>query len=388
MHISHYNDSFSDENEAPPLQFSLDSAKLSALDANSCASTNFTSSSPKGLSQLTPLNADLVLFYDGSQDGLSPKEAKPQRSEPGGVIEAEKEQFPASEELKTFLRKQFTVRDHPVRDLIQVFKEAYKVMLYKSKNARNRERTPKEDLKKIENEYILPVKRMLQLLREFTLFIYKEVITRYHKELINEDQDENIIIDQLLCQLMFDSTNSLIYQHIIRCLNYRHKQQTDYFTQLSERFKGASLGELDREFKAKFMFLDSESPYETVIQTVHLLKKLSSPYMKRDYISTMEREMTDALRKDFLQKGKNLREIRLETDDKFTIYVYCLMRCGYSYIVSDIAFIEEFAIPSETNQAYVRFKGCLMDYVLSGDFARFMDMQEKEKKKEVFYKCD
>ena len=79
---------------------------------------------------------------------------------------------------------------------------------------------------------------------------------------------------------------------------------------------------------------------------------------------------------------RNLNEVysRLQgQDDKFTIYTYCLIRSGYANIVTDIAFIEEFTLPCEVNQAYVRFKGCLLDYILSGDFVRYMELEDNKK---------
>lgn len=284
----------------------------------------------------------------------------------------------ASEELKSFLRKELALPNHPVSELVKVFQKAYEAAIFKRKVKENRVIASNEEVEKITNEALLPVKRMLRLLREFTNVIYNKVIESYLKELKDEDEDHRMIIDQLICQLMFDDTRSLLYQYIIECLQNRFKEQIRYFANLATASGGKCLHEIDSQFKEKFMLLDSRVPYNTVIKTVHLLQKISNPYMKKDYISTMEREMMESIFQE-LHKKNLQEEVHLEPDDKFTIYTYCLLKSDYANVVVDIAFIEEFTLPEDTNQAYARFKGCLQDYILSGDFVSFMKKEEQNK---------
>jgi len=285
----------------------------------------------------------------------------------------------AAEEFKKFLRKELTLKDHPINELIRIFKHSYEQNIAKSKTFDHHHRSAastSEETEKIMNETLVPVKTILKLLREFTNLIYKEVINTYRRELDEEDENHNNIIDQLISQLLFDDTNSLLYQHIVACLQEKYKEQIEYFSKLAKIHGEKCLHEIDNQFKQKLMLLDSQVPYETVIRTLYLLEKIPNPYMKKDYISTMEREMVDSILNEMSKKG-HYEEINLEPDDKFTIYTFCLMKSGYANVVVDIAFIEEFTLPEETNQAYARFKGCLMDYILSGTFSQFMVKEEE-----------
>ena len=282
----------------------------------------------------------------------------------------------AAEELKKFLRKELALKDHPITEMIKIFKNAYELHFFKSKVLDKSAISNSEELAKMMNESVLPVKKFLKLLREFTNLIYKEVIAVSLDDLDDEDENHNIIIDQLLCQLMFDDTKSLLYQRILSCLQEKCKEQIKYFSKIAATSGGKCLHQIDNQFKEKLMLLDSRVPYDTVIRTLHLLKKIPNPYMKKDYISTMEREMVDSILDEMAKKG-HIEDIHLEPDDKFTIYTFCLMRSNYANIVVDISFIEEFTLHEETNQAYARFKGCLMDYILSGNFDRFMKAEEK-----------
>ena len=283
-----------------------------------------------------------------------------------------------AEELKKFLRKELAFPEHPVFELVEQFKLTYEALFFKNKISDARVLISKEEEQKMTDEALLPVKRIIHLLREFTALIYKDVIAEYATELSDEDQDADIIIDQLICQLVFDDTQTLLYQHITKCLQNRCKEHIKYFSHVAESFRGKCLHQFDLQFKEKFMQLDSRVPYETVIKTVHLLKMIPNPYMKKDYISTMEQEMIYSIIAELSKKGL-AEEVVLEPDDKFTIYTYCLVHSQYSNIVVDISFIEEFTLPCETNQAYARFKGCLMDYILSTDFLNYMKIEEEKR---------
>ena len=181
------------------------------------------------------------------------------------------------------------MREHPVHELVELFKLTYEAFILKPKGAGGSnvgEFQGKEQ--QMGEESLLPVKGMLRLLREFASLIYKEVIAGYADELDDEDQDPEIIVDQLVCQLMFDDTQGFLYQHISKCLQNKCKDQISYFTHVADSFRGKCLHQFDDQFKEKFMQLDSQVPYETVIKTVHLLKMIPNPYMKKDYI-TMSR---------------------------------------------------------------------------------------------------
>ena len=239
----------------------------------------------------------------------------------------------------------------------------------------------KEEFDKMVDETLLPVKKILSLLRGFITVVYREVIVAYVDQLNDEDENHVVIIDHLLCQIMFDDTKSLLYQKIMGCLEDICKENIKYFSKVVAMTETKCLHELDPQFKEKFMLLSSQVPYDTVMQTLRLLNKIPNPYLKKDYISTMEQEMVDSIMNEMVKKGCIEEEVYLEPDDKFTIYTYCLLKSGYVNIVVDMKFIEEFTQPDETNQAYARFRGCLMDYILSGDYEAYMAHEEQNKVK-------
>ena len=278
-----------------------------------------------------------------------------------------------TEELEKFLRKELSSLEHPVNDLIHIFRFTYESIFSKKKiSVDHLSSLTEQEKRKVIDEALAPVKMMLQILRKFTLLIYEGLVAVYHDDLKDEDQSADMIIDRLICQLMFEDVQSPLYQHIMNCLEAKCSEQIQYFNHVAELFRGKSLRQFDSQFKEAY----SSIPYETVIKTVQRLQLIPNPYMKRDYITLLEQEMVCAIKDELTKKGQRA-EIQLEPDDKFTIYTYCLVQGNYPKVVVDLSFIEEFALPDEANQAYARFKGCLMDYILSPDFLNFMKIEEE-----------
>lgn len=290
-------------------------------------------------------------------------------------MDISRQKHSSTEELKKLLRKELIFIGHPVNELVKLFKSTFESSVIA--NSRNLEDASLSSIEteEIINQAILPIKMILKLLREFTFQVYKDVISIYEEDLRNEDQNPLTVIDQLICQLLFDDINNQIYQHVTKCLAFKCKEKVEYFQQIAEQFRDKCLHEFDSQFKDKYL-LESPVPYKTVIKTVQKLKMLANPYMKKDYITMMEQEMICSIKSEMMKRGHHDDEVRLEIDDKFTIYTYCLVRSNYSNIIVDIALIEEFTIPDDADQAYARFKGCLNDYILSTDFPKIMKAEE------------
>ena len=278
----------------------------------------------------------------------------------------------ATEELKNFIRKELNLPSHPVVELISTFKQDYQT--YSKSFSQNNPSllTSEKELEEIYQGSIKPIKIITLLLREFLLFIYKEMIISFEQQLYDEDNRYELVIDHLLSQLVFDDINSFLYRHVYKCLELKHRESLKLYRSTLELFRNKSLQEIDGQISDGLILKHCETPYQSIIETISLPRKLANPYLKKDYLATLEDEMVSTINAYNLMHREQTKHKQLEPDEKFAIYTYCLIKSSYANIILDIAFIEEFTQLEENNQSYTRFVGCIHDYILSGDLAQYV----------------
>lgn len=219
---------------------------------------------------------------------------------------------------------------------------------------------------------ILPIKNILTILLEFVDFIYSEMISSFEKKLDAEDKYDKLVVHNLLTQLVFDDVSSGLYACVYHCLELKSHKDIQQFKKMIKEFGSKCLKDLDDQVKDKFTLNGCSEPYRNVIEILKLCARLPNPYMKKDYLTSLEDEMILSIQNFYESQGEQIEQIQIEPDDKFAIYTYCLLKSDYTNVILDIAFIEEFTVTEENNQAYARLVGCLQDYILSGDMERFL----------------
>ena len=278
----------------------------------------------------------------------------------------------AAEELKNFLRKELSLTTHPVRELVNTFKKDYQVYAGGFQDTDFSSLTSDKDLEEMYQQAVLPVKSITTLLRDFLILLYKEIVTSFDQILQDEDSRYEQVIDHLLSQLIFDDVNSSMYQHIYKCLELKNRELLKSYRATIRTFRNKSIKELDNQLSEDLTLSKTKAPYQNVIDAIVLPRMLANPYLKKDYLSTLEDEMVSSILQYNEEHLQPAGRVQLEPDEKFAIYTYCLIRSGYANIILDTAFIEEFSIEEQNNQTYARFAGCLHDYILSGDLEQYL----------------
>lgn len=276
----------------------------------------------------------------------------------------------SKKDFEAFLKKELSGPLHPARQLISVFLATFKSFFGTTQF--DDDQAESQDLYQ---QIVLPTKNFIDVVRQFVKLIYQEEISTRSSEDEEEEDDENYydqLIDQIICDIIFREPSSTICRFVYRALEIRRKEEILYFETIIQKYKEMSLKEIDKHVPEKYLLSDWKNPYQSVIDAIKLQGLLGSPYLKRDILTTIEERIKNTIHA-YNQKENNKNvSLILEADQKFAIYAYSLIKSGYKKIILDLDFIDEFARYGEQNQPYIHLKGCLQQYILAGEFEKYL----------------
>jgi len=236
--------------------------------------------------------------------------------------------------------------------------------------------------------FILDItKRFLRILKEFTSWIYEDLLLKIENGLDQEDLNPEYVIDSVLCGLVFKASNSFLSRLIMKLLTIQHKEGIDK-AKVFHALKGEDpLDSYDTVLKKATPFLMKALPipYIEVIRKMKSVQNESNPYNKFEVLASLEEEMWSSLCTHYKEKEKEdqLFLIRLREgfgmDLRLPIMIYSIVQTQYDRLIVERRFIEEFVNPQtiDISLAYTNFRSSL-DYLLDGSFADPQEENELE----------
>jgi len=291
----------------------------------------------------------------------------------------------AKQELKKNLLNQLENPNHIILGLAKTFVSACKSLFNPQLEDPNLEKDSPSFAQVF--PFILDItRRFLRILREFTSWIYEDLLLKIENGLDQEDLNPDYVIESVLFGLVFKAFNSFLSRLIIKLLTIQHKESIDK-AKVFHALKGEEpLESYDDILKRATTFLmkATPTPYIEVIRKMRSVQNESNPYSKFEVLASLEEEMWSSLCTHYKEKEKedHLFLIRLREgfgmDLRLPIMIYSIVQTQYDKLIIERMFIEEFVNPQtiDISLAYTNFRSSL-DYLLDGSFAEQQQQQNE-----------
>ena len=260
------------------------------------------------------------------------------------MLENKKIEKPAQKTLIKFLKKTIlSDHNHIIWSITIKFKEIFKEK-YKNFILLNR------DYQNYINEIKSVILYMKDILIKFIKELYKEHIIQLKKsEKIFEDYDldEDIIIESVIFQLIFEDTDSFEYKIMYDLFEHQNKQRSKIFIGVCKSLIHYDVANFDPDLPAIFRLAKDPIPYKYVIADLKNISLCSNPHMKLEILGILEEEIKESVKSYYYEYDDNLSKVSEEKiiyelskmDIVLGLLSYCIIQSQNEKLLIDLDFI-------------------------------------------------
>ena len=262
------------------------------------------------------------------------------------MLEKKKIRKPAKKILIKFLKKTIlSDHNHVVWSITAKFKEIFK---------NKYENFIKFDEHK---KYFDEIKSVIIYMKNILIIFIKELYKEHILQLEQSkrgfeyyDLDEDIIIESVLFQLIFEDTNSLEYQIMYKLFQEQNKERSEIFIDVCKSLTGYNIENFDPTIPAVFRLVHDPIPYKSVIEDLKNISLCSNPHIKLEMLGILEEEIKESVKSYYFEYSNDSNKISenkiIEELDKMDVVLgllsYCTLQSQNEKLLIDLEFIKTF----------------------------------------------
>ena len=272
------------------------------------------------------------------------------------------------QDFKTNIGKQLKNGTHIVFRLVREFHRVFDNLftsLYKTLEIE--EIITKKD-EPVVNAIPLLIKHFASLLRDFTSWLYRELILQLANGLDQEDVHADLVIENIIYEILLGNSNFTIYKLSTLVIKLRNKPSLEKLKRIMEKMQNEELKNYDECLSSSiFILSNSQKPYEKAIRRLLDMKNRMDPYSKYDHILALDEDLLSTLCEYYQDDQATIQKIRnqFSMDIKIPLIIYCIVKSQNESLLIDKLFIDEYIQSDylEITPAFSAFASCL-DYLL------------------------
>ena len=194
---------------------------------------------------------------------------------------------------------------------------------------------------------------MKNILIKFIKELYKEHILQLEqskRRFEDYDLEEDIIIESIIFQLIFEDIDSLEYQIMYDFFEKQNKQRSKIFLHVCESLIGYDIENFDSAIPAVFRLVEDPTPYKSVIEDLKNISLCSNPHTKLEVLGILEEEIKESTNSYYFDNmndpnkisGKKIIEELSKMDVVLGLLQYCTVQSQNEKLLIDLEFIKTF----------------------------------------------
>lgn len=250
----------------------------------------------------------------------------------------------AKYELKNSLINQVNNSNHIVFGLCHKFIEIFETT-FKDYLEPNEEKKFTEKLEEAYNNGKNNIKFFIGILSKFIIWVYVDFIKQFLPGLNQEDFNPSAVVEDVIYQMLFDSSNSSLYKFALNAVEAKYADQLKIFEENLKSMNEIRLEEYDKNLEGSLLMLEgAQQMYGRISKRLRRIKKEISPYNKYEIIVSLDQELLTCLQNHYHNDYEKMQKVEemLGRDAKTAIYTYCVVKSQSEHLLLDRTFIEEF----------------------------------------------
>jgi len=218
------------------------------------------------------------------------------------------------------------------------------------------------------NAIPLLIKHFANILRDFTGWLYKDLISQLAYGLDQEDVHPELVIENIIYEILLGSSNLMVNKLAYLIIKLKNKANLEKIKRVMLKMQNEDLKNYDEcLLNSIFLLNNSQKPYERAIRRVLEMKNKADPYAKFDLVLSLEEDLLATLGEYYQDDPATIQKIRnqFSMDIKIPVIIYCIVKSQNENVLVDRLFIDEYIQPEylEITPAFSAFSSCI-DYLL------------------------
>jgi len=271
------------------------------------------------------------------------------------------------QDLKENLSNQINNPTHIIYRLIKEFEKTFESVFGSLLSKVDQEGASQDDEFAVCSIQAL-IKHFMNILREFTIWIYEDLIKRLAMGLDQEDVNAGLVIEGLLFELLLGDASCSTTKLTNWAMKMKNREDFDKFKKVQEMMKDDELKSYDECLqKSIFMLEGSKNPYEKAVNKLREIQTKTNPYKKYELILTLEEDLLASVCEHYEGNYDVIQKLRSDfsMDVKIPILVYCVVQSQCESLMLDKLLVEQLVSADylDTTPAFSMFASCI-DYLL------------------------
>ena len=212
------------------------------------------------------------------------------------------------------------------------------------------------------------IRHFMTVLREFTIWIYQDLIKKLAMGLDQEDVNAGLVIEGLLFEILLGNANSSTTRLTHWAMKMKNRGELDKMKKIQEKMKDDEFKSYDECLPSSLYLLEGlKNPYEKAVNKLREISLKTNPYTKYEMILQLEEDLLASVCEYYEGNYDVIQKLRSDfsMDVKIPILVYCIVQSQSENLLLDKIFVEQL-IPAEyldATPAFSMFSSCI-DYLL------------------------